>query len=258
METNITTTDNISEPVIIETGNRSILVSSNVFKEGDLVFTESCLVQDGLERLTSQEHYNRHNERWSWSIVEEILKRFSLDDVTKLLTMNFPVLTNFQYESNDFNVLVSLAKKYTEFSMKDIGRLFSIVTRNNISSCATEKRVHYGLYMFISFITHSCEPNVQLWNHGDDATCHVTALRPIAIGEPLVRDYLPEIALLEKRQVLLTSYGFLCRCLSRCIKLCSLVTCLREGPLKCPCSLVAYCSVEHQKEDWPRHKKEHS
>jgi hypothetical protein len=256
METNITTPENISEPVIVEMGNQSRLVSSNAFLEGDLVFTESCLVEDGADGLNPQEYYDRYNERWSWSIVEEILKRFSSEDITKLLTMNFPLLLNFQYEANDFSVLVSLAKKYTQISMKDIGSLFSIVTRNNISTRVTEYSVHYGLYMFVSFINHSCEPNVQLWNHGDDVTCHVTALKPIAIGEPIVRDYLPEVALVEKRQALLDSYGIRCRC-QRCVKLCSLETCLEKAPLKCPCSLVAYCSKEHQREDWKRHKSEH-
>lgn len=259
METHITTVDNVPPPNIefVDPGKQELhnnlhLVASKDFKEGELVFIESVLIEDNVSELSPQRHYDCHNERWAWSIVEQILSEYSVMEVEEFLSLNFATIPScaFVLESGDERALAYMSLTYPLYERDMILQLFNVVVTNNISS----REGKYGFYMYVSRMNHACKPNTTLYNHKDDGSCHVFAVRDIIAGESLTRDYVIGTPIEQKRTLLFNQYAFICRC-SFCVKKCCWLQCDARGPLKCPCQQVSYCSKEHQKLDWKRHKE---
>lgn len=251
MLTNITTTG--EAPDILD----GKLMAKEDIKEGALVFIESCLVCDKVAELTLQQHQYRHNGRWSWSILEELLKGFTEEKVRQLLAIELPGIPDdrFAWERGDYQALNYMAKKFPSYDRATLQLLFYTIVRNNISCRGTNREdACYGIYVFISAMQHGCRPNTQVMTHQDDASAHVFATRDIKKGELLTRDFIGP-CLEAKRLQLYANYGQHCRC-SDCRALCGLLSCQEKAPLSCPCHTISYCCREHQKMDWPRHKKE--
>jgi hypothetical protein len=249
MLTNITTAG--EAPEILD----GKLMAQQDIKEGELVFIESCLVSDKVGELTLQQHQYRHNGRWSWSILEELLTRYPQEKVQQLLAIELRGIPEdrFEWERGDYTALNYMAKKFP-YDRPTLQLLFYMIVRNNISCRGTNSEdACYGLYVFISAMQHGCHPNTSLYNHADDASCHVVATRDIKKGELLTRDFVG--AHEAKRVQLYTNYGQYCRC-NDCRLLCGYMFCENKAPLSCPCHTISYCSQQHQKMDWARHKKE--
>jgi hypothetical protein len=221
------------------------LIATQNYKEGDLIFSETVYVED-------EANMKNHNDRWAWSIVEKLLKSDTKDAVLSLPQW---IPTNaFQWEDGDVAAL-SYMKKRFHCDEEFIRNLFLIVMSNNTSSRKVRNHQRHGIYPFFCHMNHACEANTVALCHEIDGTNNIFAMKDIKEGELLTRDFTDVIIRLEEKRIVLhNNYGFICRC-DRCKSLCGLITCSNQAPSSCPCQKIAYCCKEHQRVDWPRHKK---
>lgn len=220
----------------------------------------------------------RHNERFAWSVVDEILKAHPVPkDVATLVA----ALRHDRYASGlgnqkweqpdgDERALRIIASAHGQDPAL-VRALYDFMATNIIIARETTIRVpvagrepillgvaaRHGFFPRFSRINHACEPNATLAIPMNKAGPVVLrALRPIAAHEEVTFNYLgPAYDAATARVKLYEQFGFCCTC-ARCRSLCRLLVCDKKGDKACPCRHAAYCSAAHQILDWPRHKTE--
>jgi hypothetical protein len=270
------------------------LVSDQPYAKGDAIFFESAFIEDNIKEISLEDHKLNDNERWSWNITRQLLSKFDRKSLEKFIATQFATSDpkkSILWEKEDDIILNQLTTQYHKDGEKDlVYELYDIIVTNNIVSrticiepqnksidnmVARIEPSQHGLYLLLSRMNHSCEPNTiitelnkfhdvdmkpvvskktgQPIGYESGSTRCVVALRDIKKGEPLVYDYVSSIPLDLKRNALFESWQFRCAC-SRCIKLCGLLSCNRIGSMTCPCHKIKYCSKSCQRVDWNRHK----
>ncbi|TYH91033.1 hypothetical protein ES332_A13G089800v1 [Gossypium tomentosum] len=103
----------------------------------------------------------------------------------------------------------------------DMDKILSILDVNSLVEEAVSAKVlgknsdfyGVGLWILVSFINHSCNPNARRLHVGDYVIVH--ASRDVKAGEEITFMYFDALSPLEKRVEMSLSWGFNCRC-SRC------------------------------------------
>ena len=76
--------------------------------------------------------------------------------------------------------------------------------------------LYVGLYKWLSYINHSCEPNVKLGTASIDGMMYLQALRPLAAEEELTISYLSivdlDMEVQQRGDKVLQDWAFNCRC----------------------------------------------
>ncbi len=246
------------------------LVFSRSMEKNQIVFTEAPLVIDAVIEISQTDHMQRHNDRPAWSIVEQCLKTLSREQIELLLLAKFAaniVHWTKSWEAGDDAALHYMTQQ-SIFCSRKIRALYDIIATCNI--VARVKKVpfsegemlvsaRHGFFVLLSRANHSCIPSVALhppMEH-EQGPMKVVTLHDVVKDAPLTFDYLSLVSLEQKRPALLQCFGFRCEC-PRCVTLCHLLECNRVGKLRCPCHCAHYCSKDHQREDWQRHKINHN
>lgn len=240
------------------------LVYASSLAKGEFVFGETPLVIDGVAQTPKEIHRKRHNERWVWSEVEECLKTprkiemiFNSDYAQGIIQS-----PGIWEEPGDTEALNEIRKIYN-FSEDEIKRLYDIFATNHLIAAIKiipengfnlAVPANYGFFLLLSRINHACYPSAELKiPSGPDSPVQVFTTRTVQTNEPLTIDYATSVPLEQKREALLKLYGFRCAC-NRCVNLCGWLPCNKVAKLHCPCRTFKYCSKQHQKLDWARHK----
>ena len=155
-----------------------------------------------------------------------------LDDETraKIFDLHDPAENIKTLRSQNVNVEKLCAKNPDFYLWKDNAgykgsKLLRIFTDSNIKICpdpALYNPAECGLYHYISFINHSCNPNIfWTWVMGDFRRKQVRALKMIEKDEEISANYweCEDINLGTRefrQQFMLENHGFLCKC-SECL-----------------------------------------
>ena len=169
-------------------------------------------------------------------------------------------LARTQWTSEDDVVCQRLATEYN-CPPELVRKLYDIAVTNQIVSAVREFEdgietillpYRYGLYVRLSRINHSCDPNSRISITSTGA--ELVSLRPIQDGEEVTFSYCPT----PTREDLLKQYGFTCTC-QVCVKYCPVCgDVATRRCTNCP-SKIKYCSVNCQREHWRvEHKHVHS
>ena len=248
--------------------NPAGLVFSVAHAQGAPVFTEVPLAMDACPLPPLSEHSARHNCRHAWSITEECIKALTPTAIESLLRANYATgiigTQGSRWDSpGDDSALQYMAHTY-DMDASSVRHLYDVVATNcllaglvmaTIGKNTYHPAPRYGFFLLLSRANHSCVPSAMLTHSSSrDGVVTVSATRSVKPGDALTIDYLPNIALAKKRFTLFEAYGFRCAC-HRCSRLCSWLDCNERGTKTCSkCRRAAYCSVEHQRLDWKRHK----
>jgi hypothetical protein len=241
---------------------------------GALVFSEQPLVEDAVAELLAlgpageRLHQARHNARWAWSIVEQMLATLDTNAIEELLAAGYATgLGAARWESPGDDDALAYVTTEQWWDVSVVRALYDMVATNNIITrtrlvnaapgVTLEVAARHGFYLALSRANHACEPTATLQIPPEaGGVTHVVTTRAVAAGEPLTIDYVLRTPLGEKRAAVLDLYGFCCQC-PRCAPLCSYVGCAARATRRCPCGRAHYCAnAEHQRLDWPRHKRE--
>ena len=240
-----------------------------------------------LSALSAEVDARRHNSRFAWSLVDNILRALPSPSpsalqalVTELTAARYARgLGDFSWDdADDARALALLAGEYAH-EPELVRTLYDLMATNAWTAqlkavrCRVEGLerdiVHLipdalGFYPLFSRINHACEANATLEiPTNQPGALIVRARRALAADEEVTVNYLePEANNLiigtgaaTLRPRLWRELGFRCSC-ARCRGLCSWLECAAPATQRCPCRGAAYCSKEHQRLDWPRHKRE--
>ena len=251
--------------------NRQQLVYSVHLGPDQHVFTERPFVQDTLIEIAPWLHQPLYNKRQAWNLVERCFKTLVPAQIEALLATGYATGVVVRAQSwetpADDHALQHIMRVCRIIDEDMVRRLYDIMATNNIVACTSIipsmvppmlVPARYGFFLLMSRMNHACIPSARLdiptvpWGDVGDATSVLTT-RAVRAGEPLTFDYVNAVPLAEKRKTLLELFGFRCEC-DRCRPLCALLECNNEGSRSCPCHAVRYCSQEHQRADWLRHK----
>ena len=221
----------------------------NIYVEPEVdILTEKPMVSSDLANAIDETLDNS----FAWSLVVNFFKRGFVDTV---LGHGFATgITRSQWTLADASVCQRLAKEYG-CSTDLLRKLYDISATNQIVSAVLQVEgendpfaaVRYGIYLELSRVNHSCDPNTQL--KFTKAGVTLVSLRPIAAGEEVTFSYIPA----PTREALFKQYGFTCTC-QVCVKncLCGAPAILRCA--KCPYNMK-YCSKNCQIAHWTKEHK---
>ncbi len=246
-------------------------------EKGAIVFTERPLIEDTVPEMPEEARVAQYNNRPAWSLVAQCFRLLTQEEINALLASGYAhgvVAAAQAWETPaDDRALAHIMTRAPAYANEAlVRRLYDVMATNNILACRTrmplagrqvELPLRYGFFPLLSRANHACTPSVTLAIplfplgpfHCSGGVSVVTT-RAVQAGEAVTFDYVNNAPLEGKRETLLKLYGFRCAC-DTCVPLCAWLACDKRGTLACPCpagSRTRYCSVEHQRADWPRHK----
>jgi hypothetical protein len=246
------------------------LVFRTPLAAGTLVFEETPFVADTVPDTHPYQHHTRHNDRFTWNLVEECYKTLSRGQIDAILGSGYAsgvidLTAPWETPADDL-VMQSIAGRHQEADASRVRRLFDVIGTNCLLVSIKPRTFLmpdgtrldvtlpcYGFFLLLSRANHACVPSTRL-AHFQGGRVQVITTRAVAAGESLTIDYINTIPLEAKRTRLFEGFGFRCAC-DRCRRLCSLLECNAPGTKACPCHQAQYCSVDHQRADWKRHKE---